>query len=127
SEAPVGRVGILHSPTKNLPVFEWRPPLFLRNRAWPDDPNVGTRRAVSRLGNNAMKKAIAIGMLGLALASNRAAAQTAVERAQILRDFQQSVVDYTQQHECLVMFPEAASAATPAPKVFTLPVAMVFR
>jgi len=74
-----------------------------------------------------MSKAIAIGMLGLALVSNRAAAQSVVERAQILRDFQQSVVDYTQQHECLVMFPEAASAATPAPKVFTLPVAMVFR
>jgi len=74
-----------------------------------------------------MSKAIAIGMLGLALISNRAAAQTVVERAQILRDFQQSVVDYTQQHECLVMFPEAHDAASPAPKVFTLPVAMVFR
>ena len=74
-----------------------------------------------------MSKAIAIGMLGLALVSNRAAAQTAVERAQILRDFQQSVVDYTQQHECLVLFPEAHNAAPPAPKVFTLPVAMVFR
>ena len=74
-----------------------------------------------------MSKAIAIGMLGLALVSNRAAAQTVVERAQILRDFQQSVVDYTQQHECLVMFPEAHDAASPAPKVFTLPVAMVFR
>jgi len=74
-----------------------------------------------------MSKAIAIGMLGLALVSNRADAQTVVERAQILRDFQQSVVDYTQQHECLVMFPEAHDAASPAPKVFTLPVAMVFR
>lgn len=74
-----------------------------------------------------MKSAIAIGILGLALVSNRAAAQTAVERAQILRDFQQSVVDYTQQHESLVMFPEAAIAASPAPQMFTLPVAMVFR
>lgn len=74
-----------------------------------------------------MRKAIAIGMLGLALASNRAAAQTAVERAQILRDFQQSVVDYTQQHKCLAMFPEAINAAAPARKIFTLPVAMVFR
>ena len=72
-----------------------------------------------------MRKAIAIGILGLALASSRAAAQTAVEREQILRDFQQSVVDYTQHR--LVVFPEAAIAATPAPKVFTLPVAMVFR
>jgi hypothetical protein len=74
-----------------------------------------------------MSKAIAIGMLGLALVSNRAAAQTAVERAQILRDFQQSVVDYTQQHERLVMFPEAVIAASPASRMFTLPVAMVFR
>jgi hypothetical protein len=74
-----------------------------------------------------MKTAIAIGMIGLALVSSRAAAQTAVERAQILRDFQESVVDYTQHHKCLVMFPEAANAASPAPKVFTLPVAMVFR
>lgn len=74
-----------------------------------------------------MRKAIAIGVLGLALISGTAAAQTAAEKAQILRDFQQSVMDYTQQHKCLVMFPEALNAATPAPKVFTLPVAMVFR
>jgi hypothetical protein len=74
-----------------------------------------------------MRTAIAIGMLGLALASSRAAAQTAVERAQILREFQKSVVDYTQQHKCLAMFPEAVNAASPAPKIFTLPVAMVFR
>ena len=74
-----------------------------------------------------MKKAIAIGLLGLALTSNRAAAQTAVEQAQILRDFERSVVEYTQRHQCLAMFPEALNAATPAPKIFTLPVAMVFR
>jgi hypothetical protein len=74
-----------------------------------------------------MKKAIAIGMLGLALVSNRAAAQTAVEQAQILRDFERSVVEYTQRHQCLAMFPEALNAASPAPKIFTLPVAMVFR
>ena len=74
-----------------------------------------------------MRTAIAIGMLGLALVSNRAAAQTAGERAQILREFQQSVADYTQQHNCLVMFPEALTAASPAPQVFTLPVAVVFR
>jgi hypothetical protein len=73
-----------------------------------------------------MKRAIAIGILGFALASNRAAAQTAVEREQILRDFHQSVVDYTQHHG-LAMFPEAVDPATPAPKLFTLPVAMVFR
>lgn len=74
-----------------------------------------------------MRKTIAICMLGLALSSNRAAAQTAVEQAQILRDFRVSVVEYTQRHQCLVMLPEAVNAATPAPKVFTLPVAMVFR
>ncbi len=74
-----------------------------------------------------MKKTIAIGMLGLALVSNRAAAQTAVEQAHILRDFERSVVEYTQRHKCLDMFPEALNAATPAPKIFTLPVAMVFR
>jgi hypothetical protein len=74
-----------------------------------------------------MRKTIVIGMLGLALFSNRAAAQTAVEQAQILRDFQRSVVDYTQRHRCLDMFPEAINAATPAPKMFTLPVAIVFR
>jgi len=73
-----------------------------------------------------MRKAIAIGMLGLALVANRAAAQTAGEQAQILRDFQRSVVDYTQRDTCL-LFPEASTAAAPAPKVFTLPVAMVFR
>ena len=73
-----------------------------------------------------MRKAIVIGSLGLALAANTAAAQTAVEQAQILRDFQQSVVDYTQPDTCLV-FPEAVSAGAPAPRIFTLPVAMVFR
>jgi hypothetical protein len=73
-----------------------------------------------------MTKAIAIGMLGLALAARSAAAQTAAEQAQILRDFQRSVVDYTQQDECLVS-PEATTAGAPAPRVFTLPVAMVFR
>ncbi len=74
-----------------------------------------------------MKKAIAIGTLGFVLLSNGAAAQTAMERSQILRDFQQSLVDYTQPHKCLDLFPEAITAASPAPKVFTLPVAMVFR
>jgi hypothetical protein len=74
-----------------------------------------------------MKKAIAIGLLGLALVSNRAAAQTAVERAQILSEFQRSVVNYTQRHTGLDMFPGTLNAATPAPRIFTLPVAMVFR
>lgn len=56
-----------------------------------------------------MKTTIAIGILALALVHHDAAAQTAGEQAQILRDFQASV------------------AATPAAKIFTLPVAMVFR
>ena len=73
-----------------------------------------------------MKTAIAIGMLGLALFSNGAAAQTASEQARILRDFEQSVDDYA-RHKCFTIFPEAITAATPAPKIFTLPVAMVFR
>jgi hypothetical protein len=73
-----------------------------------------------------MRKAIAIGTLAVAIFSNRAAAQTAVEQDAIIRDFQRSVVDYTSRHQCLVTFPEAA-AASPAPKIFTLPVAMVFR
>ena len=74
-----------------------------------------------------MRTTIVIGMLGLALTSNRAAAQTAVEQAHILGEFQRSVVDYTQQHKCFNLFPEAVNAASPAPKIFTLPVAMVFR
>jgi hypothetical protein len=73
-----------------------------------------------------MKKTIVIGLLGLALVTNRAAAQTAGEQAQILRDFQRSVAEYTQRDTCLQVA-EAATAAAPAPKVFTLPVAMVFR
>jgi hypothetical protein len=74
-----------------------------------------------------MRQAIAIGMLGLALFSTKAVAQTAAEQAQILRDFDHSVVLYAQRHQCLTMFPEAINAATPAPKIFTLPVAVVFR
>ena len=72
-------------------------------------------------------KAIAVGLLGVALTGAAANAQTAVEQARILRDFERSVVDYTQQHKCVAMFPGALNAATPAPKIFTLPVAMVFR
>jgi hypothetical protein len=74
-----------------------------------------------------MRNAIAIGMLGLVLVSTKAVAQTAAEQAQILRDFDQSVLVYAQRSQCLTMFPEAINAATPAPKIFTLPVAMVFR
>lgn len=74
-----------------------------------------------------MRIAIAAGMLGLTLFANTAVAQTAAEQARILGDFHRSVVDYTQRHKCLSLFPEALNAATPAPKVFTLPVAVVFR
>lgn len=74
-----------------------------------------------------MRTTIAIGILGFVLLSNGAAAQTAVEREQILRDFERSLVEYTQRNMCLAMIPEAVSARTPAPNVFTPPVAMVFR
>ncbi|HEX8028532.1 MAG TPA: hypothetical protein VF491_08725 [Vicinamibacterales bacterium] len=74
-----------------------------------------------------MRRTIAICMLGLGLIPTRAAAQTATERAQILRDFQVSVVEYAGQDRCLAVFPEANTAATAVPRVFTLPVAMVFR
>lgn len=73
-------------------------------------------------------RAIAIGMLGLLLASASAAAQTPAERDRILRDFQQSVAEYDASHHCLAMFPEALNAAvTPPPRIFTPPVAVVFR
>jgi hypothetical protein len=73
-------------------------------------------------------RTIAIGLVALALAHGSASAQTADERARILRDFDRRVADYTQHvDDCLAQFPEARSAATPAPRIFTLPVAMVFR
>ena len=72
-------------------------------------------------------RTIAIGLLALALAHGSAAAQTAGEQAQILRDFQESVAEYTQRDRCLDTFPEAVNAVTPAPRIFTPPVAMVFR
>lgn len=61
-----------------------------------------------------MKTTIAIGLLALALASGVANAQTAGEQARILRDFEYRVGAYV-------------DGVTPAPKIFTLPVAMVFR
>jgi hypothetical protein len=72
-------------------------------------------------------RTIAIGLLALVLGQGGASAQTADERARILRDFEQRVVDYTERHKCFDMFPEALNAATPAPQIFTRPVAMVFR
>jgi hypothetical protein len=73
-----------------------------------------------------MRTAIAIGILGLELCSTGAAAQTAGEQARILRSFERRVDDYA-RHQRLTLFPEAVTAATPAPKIFTMPVAMVFR
>jgi hypothetical protein len=72
-------------------------------------------------------RTIAIGILIVVFAHGGAAAQTAGEQTQIVGDFQQRVADYTRQHQCLDLFPEAVNAATPAPRIFTLPVAMVFR
>lgn len=59
-------------------------------------------------------KTLAIGLLGIVLAQGVVAAQTPQEQAQILRAFQDNVDKY-------------ASVATPAPRIFTLPVALVFR
>ncbi|MFA5909178.1 MAG: hypothetical protein WC815_10410 [Vicinamibacterales bacterium] len=59
-------------------------------------------------------KTIVIGLLGIGLVQGVAAAQTPQEQSQILRAFQDSVEGYS-------------SAATPAPRIFTLPVGTVFR
>jgi len=72
-------------------------------------------------------RAIAIGVFGLLLVSGVAAAQTPAERERILRGFQQNVADYAAQTTCLGVFPEAVNAAPPAVRIFTPPVAMVFR
>lgn len=73
-----------------------------------------------------MKKAIAIGILGIGLISTGAAAQTVAEQATILREFQRTVVDYSDRHSLGVMH-ESTAVASPMPKIFTLPVAVVFR
>lgn len=72
-------------------------------------------------------RAIAIGMLGILLVSTTATAQTAAERDRILQDFQRRVAAYNADHQCLDLFPEALNASTPAPRIFTPPVAVVFR
>ena len=72
-------------------------------------------------------KTIAAGVIGLLFTTGIAAAQTAAEREAILRGFQQRAAEYSAQHHCLDMFPEALSASTPAPQLFTPPVAMVIR
>ena len=72
-------------------------------------------------------KRIAIGVLGLLLVSGAAAAQTPAEREHILRGFQQNVADYAARSTCLDLFPEAVNAAPATLRIFTPPVAMVFR
>lgn len=69
-------------------------------------------------------RSIAIGLLGIVLVHGGAAAQTIEEEAQVLRDFEHQVASYTLQQTCLD--PAHAAVATPA-RIFTLPVAMVFR
>jgi hypothetical protein len=59
-------------------------------------------------------RTIAIGLLAVALASGTATAQTAGEQARIIGEFEHSVAAYV-------------DGETAAPKIFTLPVAMVFR
>jgi len=68
---------------------------------------------------------IAIGVLGIVLSGGLAAAQTVEERARVLRDFSQNVATYTERYQCLD--PVHAPVLEPSPRIFTLPVAMVFR
>ncbi len=70
-------------------------------------------------------RTIAIGLLGIVLVQGNAAAQTPAEQALVVRDFYWSISDYNEHRLCLD--PTHAAAATPAPRIFTLPVAMVFR
>ncbi len=72
-------------------------------------------------------KTIAIGLLGIVLAQGNAAAQTVQEQTQIIRVFQDYVADYAGRHRCLDLSHAAMTASTPAPRIFTLPVATVFR
>lgn len=72
-------------------------------------------------------KPIAIGVLGVLLVSGVTAAQTPAEREHILRVFQQNVADYAARPTCLDMFPEAVHPAPSPLRIFTPPVAMVFR
>ena len=72
-------------------------------------------------------RTIAIGLLGIVLAQGNAAAQTVQEQTQIIRAFQDYVADYSGRHHCLDLFHAAMTASTPAPRIFTPPVATVFR
>ncbi|MDO8678201.1 MAG: hypothetical protein Q7R30_06510 [Acidobacteriota bacterium] len=68
---------------------------------------------------------IAIGLLGIVLSGGVAAAQTVEERARVLRDFDRNIANYAERYQCLD--PVHAPVLEPSPRVFTLPVAMVFR
>jgi len=72
-------------------------------------------------------KTIAIGLLGIVLAQGNAAAQTVQEQTQIIRVFQDYVADYSGRQHCLDLSHAAMTASTPAPRIFTPPVATVFR
>lgn len=72
-------------------------------------------------------RTIAIGLLGIVLAQGNAAAQTVQEQTQIIRVFQDYVADYSGRQLCLDLSHAAMTASTPAPRIFTPPVATVFR
>lgn len=72
-------------------------------------------------------RTIAIGLLGIVLAYGSAAAQTAQEQSQIVRTFQDAVRAYAEQHQTADLFSGALAATSETPRIFTLPVAMVFR
>lgn len=81
------------------------------------------------LGTNdalpSVMRIIAIGVLGIVLSGGLAAAQTVEERARVLRDFSQNVANYAERYQCLD--PVHVPVLEPSPRIFTLPVAMVFR
>lgn len=70
-------------------------------------------------------RTIAIGLLGIVLGGGLAAAQTVEERARVLRDFNRNIANYAERFQCLD--PVHAPVLEPSPRIFTLPVAMVFR
>jgi hypothetical protein len=70
-------------------------------------------------------RTIAIGILGIVLVHGVASAQTPGEQALVIRDFYWHIADYNAHRQCDPAHHE--TAAPPAPRIFTLPVAMVFR
>jgi hypothetical protein len=70
-------------------------------------------------------KSITIALLGILLTGGTVSAQTIAEQGRVLRDFERSVANYTMHLACLD--PAHQANATPAPRIFTLPVAMMFR